>query len=154
MPEIEAPEIEIDDDAPVFRRRLALVVVLITLFGAFIAYLHEQNSNFEDNAARDAQIDSIKGFGQQVGASTEFRSEFRIFVQRQLLEREHLIASARQRSTLDAQLASLYASDADRFVQLRDTIGDTTQVKDDAGATELESKLQTEPDKARLKQKV
>src|SRR3954452_345463 len=149
MPDVEAPELEVDEDAPVFRRRLALVVVLITLFGACIAYLHEQNSNFEDNAARDAQIDSIRGFGKQVGASTEFRSEYRVFVQRQLLEREHLVAAARQRSTLDASLASLYGNDSDRFTQLRDRIGDTTQVKDDAGADELNSKLQTEPDKAR-----
>ena len=54
MPEIEAPEIEVDEDAPTFRRRLALAVVLITLFGAGIAYLHESNSNLEDNAAPSA----------------------------------------------------------------------------------------------------
>src|SRR2546423_487435 len=113
MPDVEAPEIELDDDAPVFRRRLALAVVLITLFGATIAYLHESNSNLEDNAARDAQIASIKGFGQQVSASTESRTEYRVFVQRQLLERRHLVAAARQRSTLDASQAKLYGSDSD-----------------------------------------
>jgi hypothetical protein len=59
MPDVEAPEIELDDDAPIFRRRLALAVVLITLFGATIAYFHESNSNNEDNAAREAQIASI-----------------------------------------------------------------------------------------------
>src|SRR5438477_4355479 len=104
MPDVEAPDIDVDDDAPIFRRRLALVVVLITLFGACIAYLHEQNGNFEDNAARNAQIESIRGFGKQVDASTQFRSEYRVFVQRQLLERQHLVAAARQRSTLDASL--------------------------------------------------
>src|SRR5436305_4875059 len=108
MPDVEAPELEIDDDAPTFRRRLALAVVLITLFGAFIAYLHESNSNLEDNAAREAQIASIKGFGQQVGASTQFESEYRVFVERQLLDRRHLVAAARQRSTLDSTQASLY----------------------------------------------
>ena len=30
MPDVEALEIELDDDAPAFRRRLALVVVLVT----------------------------------------------------------------------------------------------------------------------------
>ena len=154
MPDVEAPEIEVDDDAPIFRRRLALAVVLITLFGASVAYLHESNSNLEDNAARQAQIASIKGFGQQVGASTEFRLDYRVFVQRQLLERRHLVAAARQRSTLDSSQSTLYGSDSDRWAQLRDAIGQATQLQDDKAATALDSKLQTEPDKARLTQKV
>jgi hypothetical protein len=154
MPDVEAPEIEVDEDAPTFRRRLALAVVLITLFGAGIAYLHESNSNLEDNAARSAQIASIKGFGQQVGASTEFQSEYRVFVQHQLLERRHLVAAARQRSTLNASQASLYGSDSDRWAKVRDAIGQASQVQDNKGATALDSQLQTEPDKARLTQKV
>jgi tetratricopeptide (TPR) repeat protein len=154
MPEIEAPEIELDDDAPTFRRRLALAVVLITLFGAIVAYLHESNSNLEDNAAREAQIASIKGFGQQVGASTEFQSNYRVFVQKQLLERRHLVAAARQRSTLDQSQSSLYGADSDRWTKVRDAVGQATQVQDDKGATALNSTLQAEPDKARLTQKV
>src|SRR3982074_2941441 len=134
MPDVEAPDIELDDDAPIFRRRLALAVVLITLFGATIAYFHESNSNLEDNAAREAQIASVKGFGQQVGASTEFRLDYRVFVQRQLLERRHLVAAARQRSTLDGSLSSVYASDSERWVQLRDAIGQNTKVQNDQGA--------------------
>lgn len=154
MPDVEAPEIEVDDDAPIFRRRLALAVVLITLFGATVAYLHESNSNLEDNAAREAEIASIKGFGQQVGASTEFRFDYRVFVQRQLLERRHLVAAARQRSTLDSSQSTIYGSDSDRWAQLRDAIGKATQLQDGQAATALDSKLQTEPDKARLTQKV
>jgi tetratricopeptide (TPR) repeat protein len=154
MPDVEAPEIELDDDAPIFRRRLALAVVLITLFGATIAYFHESNSNNEDNAAREAQIASIKGFGQQVGASTESNTEYRLFVQKQLLDRRHLVAAARQRSTLDASQASFYGTESDRWTQLRDAIGKASQIKDFQGATELDSKLQTQPDEARLSQKV
>ena len=154
MPEIEAPELEIDEDAPAFRRRLALVVVLITLFAAFVAYLHEQNSNLEDNAAREAQIASIKGFGQQVSASTEFRFDYRLFVQRQLLERQHLVAAARQRSTIDPALGALYSGDSDRYTQLRDAIGNGAAVQDLEGADTVNGKLQTAPDKARLEQEV
>src|SRR5262249_26070337 len=106
MPEIEAPDIELDEDAPRFRRRLALVVVLITLFGAAVAYLHEQNSNLEDNAAREAQIQAIKGFGKQVDSSTEFQFDYRLFVQQQLLQRRQLVAQSRQRST-DTSLATV-----------------------------------------------
>ena len=154
MPDVEALEIEVDDDAPLFRRRLALVVVLITLFGAFVAYLHEQNSNLEDNAAREAQIASIKGFGQQVGASTEFRFDYRVFVQRQLLERRHVVAAARQRSTVDPALSSLYGNDSDRFTKLRDTIAGGAAVQAESDADTVNSKLQTTPDKARLQQEV
>ena len=129
MPDVEAPELELDDDAPIFRRRLALVVVLITLFGASTAYLHESNSNLEDTAARQAHIESIKAFGQQVGASTEYRFDYRVFVQDQLLERRHVVAAARQRTTLDSAQRQVYAGDSDRWSQLTDAVGKDTQVQ-------------------------
>src|SRR4051794_23295145 len=154
MPEIEAPELELDDDAPTFRRRLALVVVLVTLFGAGLAYLHESNGNLEDNAARDAQIASIKGFGQQVGASTEIRFDYRVFVQTQLLERRQLIAVARKRTSLDPAQASVYAGDSTRWSELRDAIARAGPVTDDTTAIADESNLQTARDEARLSQQV
>ncbi|MEY2462100.1 MAG: hypothetical protein QOH64_238, partial [Acidimicrobiaceae bacterium] len=93
--ELEPPELdEIDADASSFKRRVALVVVLITLFASVVAYLHSKESNLEDNAAREAQISSITGFGQQVDASTQFQADYEIFVQRQLLGRRQTIAGA------------------------------------------------------------
>jgi tetratricopeptide (TPR) repeat protein len=154
VPDVEAPELELDEDAPAFRRRLALVVVLITLFGAVIAYLHEQNSNFEDNAARDAQIASIRGFGEQVQALSQFGVDYDVFVQRQLLERRAVVASARQRSTLDNSLAALYSSEGDRFTQLRDAIGGDAAIQDDQSANQRDGELETQPDLERLRQKV
>lgn len=152
MPDVEALEIEIDEDAPAFRRRLAVAVVLITLFGAVIAYLHEQNSNFEDNASRDAEIAAIQGFGHQVDASTEFLFDYRVFVQRQLLERRRIVAATRGRLTTNLDLVSLYASDTTRWEQLRDTTA--TDIRDDRDAIERDNSLQTEPDKRRLAQQV
>ncbi len=155
MPDIEAPELELDDDAPTFRRRLALVVVLITLFGATIAYLHESNGNLEDNAAREAQIASIKAFGRQVDSSTEFRFDYRVFVQSQLLERRHVVASSRQRTTLDSGQAQVYGDDSNRWGELTATIGSDTKVHDETkSASGVQSSLDTAPDKARLEQKV
>jgi len=154
MPDVEAPEIELDEDAPTFRRRLALVVVLITLFGAVIAYLHEQNSNFEDNAARDAQMASIRGFGHQVQALSEYGLDYSVFVQREVLQRRAVVASARRRSTLDAGLAALYQSEGDRFTELRDAIDESTPVQDFDTASERDAELQREPDVERLRQKV
>src|SRR5438034_7015523 len=154
MPDIEAPEIALDEDAPQFRRRLAVIVVLITLFGAFIAYLHEQNGNFEDNASREAQIASIRGFGQQVSALTDFGFDYDVFVQHELLQRRVVVASSRQRNTADSSLAQFYGSDSERYKQLRDTISGDTSVQDLTGATALDSKLQRTPDRERLQQRV
>lgn len=153
MPDVEAPEIELDEDAPQFRRRLALVVVLITLFGAVVAYLHEQNSNLEDNAAREAQIQAIKGFGKQVDSSTEFQFDYRLFVQQQLLQRRQLVAQSRQRST-DSSLATVYGSDATRWGDLSTALSNGAAIQKDADVNTKDAELQVEPDRARLTQLV
>ena len=153
MPEIEAPDIELDEDAPRFRRRLALVVVLITLFGAAVAYLHEQNSNLEDNAAREAQIQAIKGFGQQVDSSTEFQFDYRLFVQQQLLQRRQLVAQSRQRST-DSDLSTVYGSDASRWGELSAAMSNGASIQSDTDVSTKDAELQVAPDKARLTQQV
>lgn len=153
MPEIEAPEIELDEDAPQFRRRLALVVVLITLFGATVAYLHEQNSNLEDNAAREAQIQSIRGFGQQVGASTESQFDYRLFVQQQLLQRRQLVAESRQRST-DSSQSNVYSGDASRWAELAKDMSGGAPEQSNADVDSTDAQLQVAPDEARLTQQV
>jgi len=154
MPDVEALEIELDDDAPQFRRRLAIVVVLITLFGAGIAYLHEQNGNFEDNASREAQIASVRGFGQQLSALTDFGFDYDVFVHHELLERRVVVASARQASSANAQQAGKYGAETDRYKQLRDSIGNDTRVQDLNGADALDSQLQRDPDREQLRQQV
>jgi tetratricopeptide (TPR) repeat protein len=153
VPEIEAPEIELDEDAPQFRRRLALVVVLITLFGATVAYLHEQNSNLEDNAAREAQIQSIRGFGQQVGASTESQFDYRLFVQQQLLQRRQLVAESRQRST-DSSQSNVYSGDSARWAQLAKDMSGGAPEQSNADVDSTDAQLQVAPDEARLTQQV
>ena len=98
MPDVELERPDTDDvdaEAPAFRRRVALAVVLITLFGAMVGYLQQRSSNLEDNAARDAQIAAITGLGTQVQATTDFQSNFRIFVESELLDRRFIEASNR-----------------------------------------------------------
>jgi tetratricopeptide (TPR) repeat protein len=153
VPDVEAPEIEIDEDAPKFRRRLALVVVLITLFGAVLAYLHEQNSNLEDNAARDAQIEAIRGFGQQVDASTEFQLDYRLFVEQQLLQRRQQVAQSRARTT-GSDLTEVYSADAARLGELSTAVADGAAVQSDADVAAKDAELQVAPDKAVLTQHV
>jgi tetratricopeptide (TPR) repeat protein len=153
VPEIEAPEIEVDDDAPAFRRRLALVVVLITLFGAVVAYLHEQNSNSEDNAAREAQIQAIQGFGKQVNASTQYQFDRSQFVDQQLLLRRIDVAASRQRVT-DPEFSAVYSEDQSRLSSLHDTMSDGAAIKSFEDDSADFAKSQLDPDVARLKQQV
>jgi tetratricopeptide (TPR) repeat protein len=65
-----------------------------------------------------------------------------------------VVASARQRSTLDKSLAALYAGESDRFTQLRDAVGESTPVQDFEAAQRRDGELQSKPDLQRLKQKV
>ncbi len=153
MPEIEAPEIEVDEDAPTFRRRLALVVVLITLFGAVVAYLHEQNSNSEDNAAREAQIEAIQGFGKQVDGSTQYQFDRSQFVEQQLLLRRIDVATSQQRTT-DPTFSAVYGADASRLTSLHDTMTSGAAIQSfDADSADF-AKSQVDPDVARLEQQV
>lgn len=153
MAEIEAPEIEVEADDPNFRRVLAIVVVLITLFAACLAYLHEQNGNLEDRAARDAQLASIRGFGQQVAASTESQFDYKIFVQQQLLQRRQLVAASRERTT-DSQFASVYQADAQRYTDLNNTIASDAPVKTNDDYNAKDASLNVSPDESRLTQQV
>ena len=66
MAEVELPEIEIDDDNDPFKRRIALLVVAITLFGTIVAVMENRAGNKEEVAARDAQRLAISGLGTRV----------------------------------------------------------------------------------------
>lgn len=105
-PELNAPEVEGADDenAPSFKRGVAIAVVLITFFGAIVAYLQSVESNDEDIAARAAEIDAIEGMGAQVDASSQFTGELRI---------ASSAAVERQRQALTAALVAGLSGDPD-----------------------------------------
>jgi tetratricopeptide (TPR) repeat protein len=153
VPDIEAPEVDVDDDASSFRRRLALVVVLITLFGALVAYLHEQNSNLEDNAAREAQIQAIQGFGKQVNSSTQYQFDRSQFVDQLLLQRGIDVAQSRQRAT-DPAFSAVYGADQSRLSSLAGTMATGAAIQDNDQDNQDYAKTQFDPDVARLKQQV
>jgi len=76
--DLEKPDLDIDEEHDGFRRLVAVLVVLITLFGAVIAYVQSVESNDEDIAARNAQRDAIRGLGAQVEASAGLAADSRI----------------------------------------------------------------------------
>ncbi|MGH9244129.1 MAG: tetratricopeptide repeat protein [Acidimicrobiales bacterium] len=160
--ELETPDLDVDPSAPAFKRRVALAVVLITLFGAIVGYLQQQASNHEDNAGRDGQIAAISGLGTQVQASTDFGANYRIFVESELLARRHVIARNRIQTVPAGSLeAERLALDADRWLAVHDVVVPLTALSDEqyqpGGAVDpalLEAELQVGPDIARLEQGV
>ena len=86
---------------------VALVVVLITLFGAVVAYLQAVESNDEDVAARDAQRDAVDGLGAQVDASAALAADLRIGI------RARRRSSSARRSTPAGSNASNGDADSD-----------------------------------------
>jgi tetratricopeptide (TPR) repeat protein len=161
--ELERPGIdEVDATAPTFRRRAALAVVLITLLGSIVGYLQQRASNQEDNAARDAQIAAITGLGTQVQATTDFRSEYGIFVESELLDRRFIEATNRQRrAPAGSADADRFGREAARWAAVRDVVTPLTELGDDGFLVEdrvepslLEAELDVAPDQARLEQVV
>ena len=161
MPDVElsAPEIDdIDETADPYKRRVALLVVAITLFGAIVGYLQTVESNREDRFARDAEREAIVGLGRQVGFSSKFQSELGVFTDAELLGRQQAVASSRQRLAPTPEEGEEFAQAASRFAAVRDSLSDLTRLLGDgsAGAPETTSTLQAdllvEADKARLRQ--
>jgi len=124
--ELETPDIDdVDHDAPAFKRWLALIVVLVTLFGATVAYLQSSASNKEDNAAREAARASIDGLGRQVESSTEYRYNYRAFVESKLVEQRAQIDRSLQRAAPAGDpIASLYSSSAARWEAIQKSTAD------------------------------
>ncbi len=114
MPDVELarPEAldEVDHGAPLFRRRIAVAVVLVTLLGAVLAYFQAVESNREENAARDAAIFAVEGLGAQVDASTGFRADNRVFIERELLRAREALAANRADQAQAGEAGALLAT--------------------------------------------
>jgi tetratricopeptide (TPR) repeat protein len=127
--ELEAPEIEdLDEAADAYKRLVAVLVVLITLFGSGVAYLQAKDSNKEDVAARDAQRDAVAGLGAQVDASAGFAADLRIGSELDVqLQRQALNAARVNNSQGDAQ-ADVHLAAAQRYAAVREAIAQLTPI--------------------------
>ncbi|MDQ1397611.1 MAG: hypothetical protein QOG64_2870 [Acidimicrobiaceae bacterium] len=147
---IDMAEIDVDEDASPFKRRLALAVVAITLFGSIVAYLNVRAANKEDVAAREAQRASVTGFGDRVATDAQFTFEKDIYDRAQVVERDR--ASARRRADDD---------EVNRLVKVKDTFKALTPLlsnpafSDDSQpnfATRLQAEEDVKPDLSTLKE--
>lgn len=154
--ELEAPDLDVDEEASRFRRLVAVAVVLITLFGAIIAYAQAVESNDEDIAARDAQREAIEGLGDQVDSSAALAADLRIgssvdaVIQRQALAAAQVAAIDGDADT-DVALAA-----RERLAAVGAAVADLTPI-DPADGTTVSADIaeeNTRPDRARLRQSV
>lgn len=159
MPDVDLspPDLEdVDPDAGRYKRAVAILVVLITLFGSAVAYLQSRESNDEDVAARDAQRFAVAGLGAQVDASADFAADLRIGTE---------IDTALQRQAINAARVDNFQGDAEgdaalaaaeRFAAVRQAIADLTPIDpSDPSTGDAEFGLGNESaDAARLRQAV
>lgn len=154
--ELEAPELDdVDQEAPAYKRVVAVLVVLITLFGSVVAYLQAKESNDEDVAARDAQRDAVAGLGAQVDASAAFAVDLRIGSELDAqLQREALNAARVDNAQGDSDDVHLAA--VERFAAVREAIADLTPIDPSEPATIGDdfARGNESPDAARLRQAV
>ncbi len=89
-PELPLPEIE-DLDTP-YRRRLALAVALLALFGGLVAFAASDAGVREARTARDAQRASIAALSRQNGVAAKVYEDFGNYVDASTIRRRHAIA--------------------------------------------------------------
>ena len=118
--ELELPEVE-ELETP-FKRRVALLVVFITLFGAVVAYLESQSSTREDIAVRDAQRSAISGLGLQIATSAETTYDFGVYAEAQQYERRKIVAASQARLIAQTPQGQAFQAESERWARVKSAI--------------------------------
>src|SRR3954468_110459 len=156
MAEIGLPEVEIDDENDPFKRRIAYLVVAITLFGTIVAVMENRAGNKEEVAARDAQRLAISGLGTRVSTDVKNHFEESVYTQSKVVQRE-AVNSQRNQRTPDAQRKA----DAARLTDVRAELAPLSPLLSDNAYNDdssqsfdqrLTADENTVPDDARLRQ--
>lgn len=115
--EMELPEIPETRDT--FTRRVALLVVSVTLVAATVAYLQTRAGNQEEIAARETQIEAIQGIGAQVSSQSESTNAYAVYVQASEYDRRATLARGRARVLGDTPEGSAARREAERWETIR-----------------------------------
>ena len=125
-----------------FKKFLAVLIALVTVFAAILAQLQAEAGNRDDRANRDAKRANVEAFGLQIRGSSEANYHyFTAFEQYRELETLSEAAEKRQDSKA-----------AERYGDMRDRLLDTSPLlsgKDRKGKAYFDSENEYEPDLAR-----
>jgi tetratricopeptide (TPR) repeat protein len=152
--EIEIPEEleELLEETSTFRRRMAVIVVLVTLFGVIIAYLHDVESNFEDNAAQEAARASVDGLGSQNAASNQTSLQLGHVIQQEAIDAARRAATSAELKQLPGSAAESQAlGDAARYKAIQDALA---KEQDKAGSLDEVNGLVAGQQQAAFKQQL
>jgi tetratricopeptide (TPR) repeat protein len=155
--EMELPEIPEARDT--FTRRIALLVVSVTLVASVVAYLQTRAGNQEEIAARETQIEAIQGIGAQVSSQSEATSAYAVYVQASEYDRRATLARGRARVLGDTAEGQAARREAERWETIRAAVVPLTPLlSEEQYATDpifdspYFSDRNIEPDKVRLQQ--
>jgi tetratricopeptide (TPR) repeat protein len=154
--ELEAPELDVDEEAGRFKRAVAVAVVLVTLFGSIVAYVQAVESNKEDVAAREAAQEAIAGLGEQVNSSAELTSDLLIGSTIDAQRQQQALNAARVQAFSEDPDADVHLAATQRFAAVAEALA-TLAVIDPADPTTFDAEraqLSESPDEARLRQGV
>jgi tetratricopeptide (TPR) repeat protein len=148
--ELPLPEIE-EVDTP-YKRRLALAVALLALFGGLVAFAASDAGVREAQTARDAQRASIAALSRQNGVATKVYEDFANYVDASTLKRQHDIA------VVEAELLGRIerTDEAASWEEARKSVSDVSALLQDAEYADrpelLWNDLYVEPNLAALRQ--
>lgn len=154
-PDLEAPDLDVDENEDTFRRVVAVAVALIAFFGVFVAALQAVESNDEEVAARDAQRFAVTSLGAEVDAQAQVLADFGIAGDVLLLRQRQATAFGRiRRGGETGDLAHQALSD--RLEAAADAVQAQTDVdlNDPASQSTATAAAFDRPDLDRLKQRV
>lgn len=148
-PELEMPDIDELDSS--FKRRLALAVALIALFGAIAGYAASDAGVRAAKTVRDAQRASVMALAAQDTAWAQFEESISNYVEVSTVKRRHDIEE------VQAQLlgSTPLSSDAQYWAQAAQKLTDLSTLRQpgrDADRLDLLSKLFEAPNRATLRQ--
>ncbi|HVE75722.1 MAG TPA: tetratricopeptide repeat protein [Actinomycetota bacterium] len=119
---LEVDLLEEDELQDPFKRRIALLVVAITVFGSLVAYLQTHAGNKESQFDREAQISAIQGLSAQVTTTAETVHAYDIYTLGAEYEKRGSIARGRSRIRSTSGEAGVLTSESEHWARVKTSI--------------------------------
>ncbi|MDX6232081.1 MAG: hypothetical protein QOH68_1056, partial [Nocardioidaceae bacterium] len=114
-------DFDIDEEAPLFRRRVAVLVAAVAFVGSLIGLLHSQQSNRENAAARDAALSAIDRVASTAAEDTSLLGDQEMVLASAQLQALRVLSDSRALTAVPGSADELAAAAAsDRFGTLAD----------------------------------
>ncbi|MCA1692646.1 MAG: tetratricopeptide repeat protein [Actinobacteria bacterium] len=110
VPDLDKFDTDPDEWRDPFKRRTAMLMVGVTLFGSLVAYAEARSSNRESRAAREVQRQAVRVLGERSQMDNTFLFEYDVYTRIKLLDRQRVEAQRSRRSDEAQRLADVKAA--------------------------------------------